>query len=339
VSRAEGPDLAEPGLPRESFDIAPHPHWPGALIEASQWGGTLAMAATARIAARIEAAPDYLAVLAGALSDALFSGLAIEGELLARLGGSIAGAHEPAGLGAAGRRIVRLHRFGAAFGEAARPALARLCLALVERALGLIEAIADPRAGLAALDLMIACRDLFRDCAWDLPEFAPLRPPFVAMLGRRLADPEAPPALAGAALGFLVACGEAGAGADEAARRLRRFGLPDSLGDFLAGLFALAREEIAGDATLASVEELVAAWGDDDFLRALPSLRMAFAWFPPRERERIAVAILRRGGVGEARAEAEALAWMRQRAAPLDQAEALAREARVAARLARYGLT
>ncbi|GAB6842840.1 hypothetical protein HNR00_003852 [Methylorubrum rhodinum] len=347
VSRAEGPDLAEPGLPRESFEIAPHPHWPGALIEASQWGGTLAMAATARLAARIEAAPDSLAVLAGALSDALFSGLAIEGELLARLSRGIAGAHDPAGLGEAGRRIVRLHRFGAAFGDAVRPALARLCLALVERALGLVEAIADPRAGLAALDLMIACRDLFRDGAAnladdpadDLPGLAPLRPPFVAMLGRRLVDPEAPPALAGAALGFLVACGEAGAGGDEAARRLRRFGLPDRLGDFLAGLFALAREEVAGDVTVAAIEGLVAAWGDDDFLRALPSLRMAFAWFPPRERERIAVAILRRSGLGEARAEAEALAWMRQRAAPLDQADALALEARVAARLARYGLT
>lgn len=83
----------------------------------------------------------------------------------------------------------------------------------------------------------------------------------------------------------------------------------------------------------------MAAWGDDDFLRALPSLRMAFAWFPPRERERIAVAILRRSGLGAARAEVEALAWMRQRARPADQAEALAREARVAARLARYGLT
>ncbi|WP_232630599.1 DUF5682 family protein [Methylobacterium sp. Leaf118] len=338
VSRSEGPDLAEPGLPREHFVLAPHPHWLGALIEASQWGGTLSMAATARLAARVEAAPDSLAVLAGALSEALFSGLAIEGALLAALDRGLAGAHDPAELGAAGRRIVRLHRFGTAFGEAARPALARLCLSLVARALGLVEAIADPRAGLDALDLLIACRDLFRDGADARPELASLRPPFVAMLGRRLADPQAPPALAGAALGFLVACGEAGAG-PEALRRLRRFGLPDRLGDCLAGLFALAREEIADEATLASVEGLVAAWGDDDFLRALPSLRMAFAWFPPRERERIAVAILRRSGAGEARAEAEGLAWMRQRADPLDQAEALAREARVAARLARYGLT
>ncbi|RVU15096.1 DUF5682 family protein [Methylobacterium oryzihabitans] len=337
IAREEGPDLAEPGLPREGFSVLRHPHWPGALIEASQWGGTLEMAAGARLATRIEAEPDSLPVLAGALSQALFAGLPIDGDLLARLRAGLAAAHDPAALGAAGRRIVRLHRFGGAFGDAAGAALARLGLVLAERALVLIELVADPRAGLGTVDLLLACRDLFRDCP-DLAGLGPLRAPFVAMLRRRLADPGAPPALAGAALGFLVAC-EAAAGADDAVRRLRRFGRPDSLGDFLAGLFALAREEIAGDATLAAVEDLVGAWDDDDFLRALPSLRMAFGWFPPRERERIAVAILRRSGAGEARAEAEALAWMRQRARPLDQAAALAHEARVAARLTRYGLT
>lgn len=339
IVRGEGPDLADAGLPRESFEIARHPHWPGALIEASRWGGTLAMAAAARIAARIEDEPDSLAALARGLSDALFAGLSIDGELLARLSERIAEAHDTAELGAAGRRIVRLHRFGEAFGEASGPALSRLCLTLAERALERIEAIGDAREGLAAIDVMLACRDLFRDCESTVPGLAGLRAPFLAMLGRRLADPQTPPAIAGAALGLLVSCGEAGARTEEAVRRLRRFGLPDSLGDGLSGLFALAREEIAGDETLAAVEGLVAAWGDDDFLRALPSLRMAFAWFPPRERERIAVAILRRGGAGEARAEAEALSWMRQGASPVDQAAALATEARVAARLARHGLT
>lgn len=334
VDHVEGPGPADAAAPKERFEITRHPHWTGALIEASLWGGTLVMAASARLAARVEAEPDALGVLAEALSDALFAGLPIEGDLAARLAGGIAAAHGAAALGAAGLRLVRLYRFGAVFGEAARPALARLCAALAARALPLVEAVADAREALGALDLLLACRDLRRDC----PELGLGWAPFTAMLARRLVDPQAPPAIAGAALGFLVAGGEAGATAAEAARRLRRFGLPDSLGDFLAGLFALAREEISGDATMVAVEALVAGWGDDDFLVALPALRMAFAWFPPRERERLAVAILRRGGVGEARAEAEALAWMRQRAAPVDQAAALAREARVAARLARHGL-
>jgi hypothetical protein len=334
----EGPDRAGPGLPRERFTLARHPHWLGALIEASLWGGTLEMAASARITARVEAAPDSLGILAGALSDALFAGLTLEGELLARLSAGIAAAHDAAALGAAGAGIVRLYRFGDAFAPA-RPALARLCAVLAARALFVVEAVRDPRAGLGAIPLVLACRDLFREVGAEIPGLDDLRAPFSAMLGRRLADPETPPALAGAALGFRVACGAAGSDPEAALAWLRRFGLPATLGDFLAGLFALAREEIAADATLASVEGLVAAWGDDDFLRALPSLRMAFAWFPPRERERIAVAILRRSGLGEARAEVEALAWMRQRARPADQAEALAREARVAARLARHGLT
>lgn len=342
IVRIEGPDLADAGLPRESFEITRHPHWTGALIEASLWGGTLAMAATGCLTARVEARPDALPVLAGALSDALFAGLTIEGELAARLQAGLATAHDAAALGSAGRRLVRLHRFGGAFEEEARPALARLCMAVVQRALHLVETLADAREGLGAIDLFLACRDLFRDCPDLAPDLSPLRAPFVAMLVRRLADARTPPALAGAALGFLVACGEAGAekGVETvtAVGTLRRFGLPDTLGDCLAGLFALAREEIAEAGTLVSVETLVAAWDDADFLRALPSLRMAFAWFPPRERERIAVAILRRDGVGEARAEAEALAWMRQRTNPVDQAAALAREARVAARLARHGL-
>lgn len=336
IARHEGPADAEPGAPQESFEIVRDRHWEGALIEASQWGGTLAMAAAARLTARVDAAPDDLAVLAGALTDALFAGLlGLESDLAARLAQGVSRTREVAGLGAAGRRIVRLYRYGEAFG-ATQPALAGLAEALFSRALTLVEQIADAREGLDAVPLLVACRDLFRDC----PELALERPAFSAMLQRRLADPEAPPAVAGGALGCLVACGEGDATAEAAAARIRRFGRPDTLGDFLAGLFALAREELGdAEAAMGAIETLVAAWPGDDFLRALPSLRMAFAWFPPRERERLAIAFLRRRGAGAAQAESQALAWMRQRAGVAGQAAALARESRVAARLARHGLT
>ena len=336
VKRLEGPDDAEPGAPKEAFEIVRERHWEGALIEASQWGGTLARAAAARLEARVEAAPDDLAVLAGALTDALFAGLLdLEGDLASRLARGVFRAREPAGLGRAGQRIVRLYRYGEAFG-ATRGALADLAGALFGRALTLVEAVADAREGLDAVPLLLASRDLYRDC----PELDLDRAAFAAMLQRRLADPEAPPAIAGGALGCLVACGEAGATAQVAAARIRRFGRPDTLGDFLAGLFALAREELGdAEAAMGAIEALVAAWPDDDFLRALPSLRMAFAWFPPRERERLAIAFLRRSGATPARAEADALAWMRQRTGVATQAAALAQEARVAGRLERCGLT
>jgi hypothetical protein len=88
-----------------------------------------------------------------------------------------------------------------------------------------------------------------------------------------------------------------------------------------------------------AVRQLVEGWADDQFLLALPALRQAFAFFPPRERERLARSILRAHGRGEAQAEIEAFQWMRQRAAIATQAEAIALESVVARRLARAGLT
>ena len=146
---------------------------------------------------------------------------------------------------------------------------------------------------------------------------------------------------AGAALGYLASRGEEGASSEVVTARIRRFGLPDSLGDFLAGLFALAREELSAAVdVLGAVDEVVAAWSDEEFLKAAPAMRLAFSWFPPLEREALARTILQRHGAGAvgAEAEAEALAWMRQKTAIRDQAAALALEERAGKRLARHGL-
>jgi hypothetical protein len=95
---------------------------------------------------------------------------------------------------------------------------------------------------------------------------------------------------------------------------------PATLGDWLAGLFALAREEVLGEEHLLGLlDELLAAMAERDFLVALPALRQAFEFFPPREREVIAQRLLERRGVaGSGRAllrlamPAEALAAARE---------------------------
>ncbi|MGW5348790.1 DUF5682 family protein, partial [Streptomyces sp. NPDC004050] len=90
-----------------------------------------------------------------------------------------------------------------------------------------------------------------------------------------------------------------------------------ALGDWLAGLFALAREELTapaagpggggggsgrGDGLLGVLDVLVREQPEDEFLAGLPALRQAFAWFPPRERERIAARLIERRGLrGSAR--------------------------------------
>lgn len=72
---------------------------------------------------------------------------------------------------------------------------------------------------------------------------------------------------------------------------------------------------------------------EDDFLTGLPALRQAFAFFPPRERERIAERLLqRRGKHGSARS------LLRTTADPLQLARARALEEDVARLLDRHGL-
>ncbi|WP_218021380.1 DUF5682 family protein [Nocardia crassostreae] len=90
------------------------------------------------------------------------------------------------------------------------------------------------------------------------------------------------------------------------ARAVRLAGAPGVLGDFLAGLFALAREQLMEDVSeissgttplLSVLDELVGGFGAEEFLVALPALRLAFAWFPPRERAQIGSRLLEMRGI------------------------------------------
>ncbi|MBD2900286.1 hypothetical protein amrb99_92890 [Actinomadura sp. RB99] len=111
---------------------------------------------------------------------------------------------------------------------------------------------------------------------------------------------------------------------------------PRVFGDWLAGLFALARQEVLdpGGTVLAVLDELVGALTDEDFLVALPALRQAFEFFPPRERETIAERLLARRGL---RGSARGL--LRAPRDPLLIAEARALEERVDRVLEAAGLT
>ena len=52
----------------------------------------------------------------------------------------------------------------------------------------------------------------------------------------------------------------------------------------------MAREPVlASSGILTLLDDLVGGMGADDFLVALPALRQAFEYFPPREREMIAL--------------------------------------------------
>src|SRR6185369_6316452 len=92
--------------------------------------------------------------------------------------------------------------------------------------------------------------------------------------------------------------GAGGWSADDPVRAVRGASAPGTVGDWLAGLFAVAREEVLhAPRVLDVLDELVSGMGEAEFLIALPALRQAFAYFPPRERETVAGHLLARRGL------------------------------------------
>jgi hypothetical protein len=74
---------------------------------------------------------------------------------------------------------------------------------------------------------------------------------------------------------------------------LRAVARATTFGDFLGGLFALARAEVVRARSLvATIDASISGFLRDDFLIALPALRQAFTYFPPRERLVIAETVL-----------------------------------------------
>jgi len=76
---------------------------------------------------------------------------------------------------------------------------------------------------------------------------------------------------------------------------------PARLGDYLVGLFRLARETVQRQPELlASIDRAILGYDEDEFLEALPALRLAFTWFTPREKHHLATTLLEGAGVARA---------------------------------------
>jgi hypothetical protein len=68
---------------------------------------------------------------------------------------------------------------------------------------------------------------------------------------------------------------------------------PEQFGDFLTGLFALARETAQRHPQLvAAIDALMMRFDDTGYLQALPALRLAFSFFTPREKHYLARTLL-----------------------------------------------
>ncbi|MFC6089862.1 DUF5682 family protein, partial [Saccharothrix lopnurensis] len=330
--RRSGPSGGTTAVAAERWDPTPDDDRQSALVEAAAHGATPVEAAGAVLRDRVPGAD--VTGLAGVLFDAALCGVdELSGRVTDALARGVAAAGSLDPLGGVLTDVLGLWRHDRLLGTAGSPALAAVLDAAVDRVLWLVEGL---RGGPAPaepgrLRALVGARDALAHAADVLSAD---RARAVDVARRVAAAPDAPPDLRGAALGFAWSLG-GGAEPAGVAGVVRGMAAPTVLGDWLTGLFALARQEVVADGAVVGVlDEVVGELSEQDFLVALPALRQAFAHFPPAEREAIAAALLaRRGARGSARA------LLRTPADPLLVAEARALEEKVDRVLVREGLS
>jgi hypothetical protein len=267
-----------------------------ALIEAAVYGGSLIAAAGAKLEERCRDAQD-VSVLADALFDAALCGIrTLTDRWLREIAGRVAQEPNLGALGKAMHRLLPLWGGDVLYDMRGSTELGKVLTACFDRALWLFEGIQGPTAELdeGHVYAVHAIRELIRH---GPPEVAAMHARAHAVCERRVADAEAPPALRGAALGLLWSTRPDEGGADEqrAITTLRASSRATTVGDFLAGLFILAREEVLhSSALLGAIDNALSTMIKDDFMIALPAVRQAFSYFPPRERLTIAEGVLAR---------------------------------------------
>ena len=291
--RASGPETPTDPVLDEHWALVADPMAETALIEASAYGATLVQAACARIESLLAQAQG-LDALSLVLLEAVFVGIdRLADRALAVLGPAVEAEPRLEAVGVALRRLLGLWRHDTLFLKARHEALRGVLEDGFERGLWLVEGVrGGGPADRERLAAVTALRDLLR-----FGEGLRLDPVAAnAVMERCFADPAVPSDLRGAALGFLWSMG-AGGDAEQRAVGLARAATVESFGDVLAGLFALAREEVLhAEGLVQAIDGLLVDLGDDDFLVGLPGLRLAFEYFPPLEREQLAGLVLKLHG-------------------------------------------
>ncbi len=307
------------------------PEFEAGCIEASIYGPTLEEATAARLLERagaIERDAERAALL---LLDAALMGaadLAVDFHL--RLAELIHADSDFFSLTRALGHLLYLYQFDEALGTAGNRSLGDLLREGFTRGVWLLEALGRVQG--MEVDLLKGMRALLEtyERAGVLLDLNGEE--FVEVLHRVGADRSQSPLMQGAAAGALWTL--RAADTDRVLESMRYCSEPSRLGDFLTGLFYLARETAQRHPELVtSVDTLLTGYADEAFLEALPALRLAFSYFTPREKHHMARTLLQALGIEEAQAALPELEVTADVAALV-----LAAETRLFRTVERYGL-
>jgi hypothetical protein len=317
----------------EHWSCTQDDRWFPNLIEAAVYGATLDIAARSRLLELVHEAQGKPSAIAACMLQAIRAGLLDLGDdLAAQLARDVPTMHDHAALADAAHALLDVMQAGF-WGVDTSQLLRNTLLMMADRVLWLLDGCQGERAAEAVGDVD-AVRVLDRALRLHLEGFDARF--CVETLSRFAASNHVSAAIRGAALATVFVHEQDDSGRSAARDRLlaitRAIPPRDALGDYLYGLFACARALATEDeAIVRAIQAALESMSPEDFLVALPRLRAAFAWFPPRERgalgalvgsvlglsqaERHQLLLLRQGAdsfIDARRIEAQALAWARE---------------------------
>jgi hypothetical protein len=316
----------------EEWTICWSPAYEGSCIEAAIYGSTLVEAAENRLlelAEKVERDAETAALL---LFDTALMGLShLTQSLYQRLLALIHTDRDFFAVTGALSHLLYLYRYDEVLGTSDRAEIGHLLQETFNRSLWLLESLGQLQGkDQELLQGTKALLETFDRCSTSLTLN---RIALLDVLQRVSTDRLQNPLLRGAASGALWGLDETPTA--QILADLQFMGNPDRLGDFLTGLFALAREVAQRHPELLQqIDQLLLGFDDEMFLVALPALRLAFTYFTPREKHAIARTLVK--------------SWEapQELATPLSQpdispdmvARAKAFEARLLEAIQRYGL-
>jgi Family of unknown function (DUF5682) len=197
------------------------------------------------------------------------------------------------------RHLLYLYRYDEVLETRSQTDLATILVEAFQRGLWLLDSLGATGNGQELLKGLAGLLEAY-ECCGDL--LLDRRSEFLQALERVSQDISQTALLRGGSIGALWVLGAVQA--EDILSTINYYCRLDSLGDFLTGLFHLARETTQrAPGLLLSIDKLLLAYEDNEFLEALPSLRLAFGYFTPREKHLMAKNLLQSTGSDVATSE------------------------------------
>ena len=270
----------------EEWQIVRHPNYEASCIENAIYGTTLAEAAEARLlesASKIErdAAKAALLFLDACLMGMTHLTSGLDRQLLDLINADSDFFRVTEALG----HLLYLYCYDEVLGTARDVEVGNILVTACDRSLWLLETLGTVQS--KDRELLRSIKTILEAIERCQSSLNLNRTEFIAILQRVSIDDTQTPLMRGAATGVLWTLSTTPSAQIES--DIIAFGAPNLLGDYLTGLFYLARELVQRhQELLLSIDRLIMTYDEETFLEALPALHLAFTYFTPREKHNIA---------------------------------------------------